>query len=115
MKGVVLLFRAHTLSCGLRVRVRLPLRGDLAGLLDLHDRSGRAITELEARRLLRHDPRSRAVVCVTAWVDGAETLVGFAAARPGERPRPLLADEARAPGVTGVLHTGLREHLSRVA
>ena len=29
MRGVVLLFRAHTLPSGLRVRVRLPQRGDL--------------------------------------------------------------------------------------
>ena len=110
----MLLFRAHTLPSGLRVRVRLPQRGDLAGLLDLHERSGRAITEMGAQRLLRYDPRARAVVCATAWVDGAERLVGFAAAEPGD-DLELLVDEARAPGVTTVLCTDLREHLSRVA
>ena len=83
----MLLFRAHTLPSGLRVRVR---------------------------RLLRYDPRARAVVCATAWVDGAERLVGFAAAEPGDE-LALLADEARAPGVTEVLRTDLREHLTRVA
>ena len=108
------LFRAHTLPAGLRVRVRLPQRGDLAGLLDLHDRAGRAITEMDAQRLLRHDPRARDVLCATAWVDGAERLVGFAAAAPGDELK-LLADEARAPGVTGVLRTNVREYLTRVA
>ena len=111
----MLLFRAHTLPSGLRVRVRLPQRGDLAGLLDLHERAGRSLTELAARRLLHYDPRARAVVCATAWVDGAETLVGFAAAAPGEGFEIVLADEARAPGVSGVLRTDLREHLTRVA
>ncbi len=110
----MLLFRAHTLPSGLRVRVRLPQRGDLAGLLDLHERAGRSITDMGARRLLRYDPRARAVVCATAWVDGAERLVGFAAAEPGEE-LALLADEARAPGLTEVLRTDLREHLTRVA
>ena len=108
------LFRAHTLPSGLRVRVRLPQRGDLAGLLDLHDRAGRASTELQATRLLRYDPRARAVLCATAWVDGAERLVGFAAFAPGDELE-LLADEARAPGVSGVLRTNVREYLSRVA
>ncbi|MEP6954536.1 MAG: hypothetical protein ABI950_10800 [Solirubrobacteraceae bacterium] len=111
----MLLFTVHTLPSGRRVRVRLPQRGDLPGLLALHDRAGRAISDLDARRLLRYDPRSRAVVCATAWVDGAETLVGFAAAVPGQEPGPLLADEAHAPGVTGVLRTSVREYLSRVA
>ena len=110
----MLLFRAHNLPSGLRVRVRLPQRGDLAGLLDLHDRAGRAITEMEARRLLRYDPRARIVVCATAWVEGAERLVGFAAAEPGS-DFELLADEAGAPGVGAVLRTDLREHLTRVA
>ena len=114
MSNAVLLFRAHTLPSGLRVRVRLPHRGDLAGLLELHDRAGRAVTEMQARRLLRHDPRARAVVCATAWVDGAERLVGFATAEPGTEPQ-LLADEARAPGVDAVLRDDLREHLMRVA
>jgi hypothetical protein len=114
MRSVVVLFRAHTLPSGLRVRVRLPQRGDLAGLLDLHDRVGRANTELGAQRLLRYDPRVRAVVCATAWVDGAERLVGFAAAERGDE-LVLLADEARAAGVTAVLRRDVREHLSRVA
>lgn len=111
----MLLFRAHTLTSGLRVRVRLPQRGDVAGLLALHERAGSEITELQARRLLRYDPRSRAALCATAWVDGAERLVGFAAGAPGEGPAEMLADEARAPGLAGVLDADLREHLTRVA
>ena len=109
------LFRAHTLPSGLRIRVRLPQRGDLPGLLALHERAGSSITELHARRLLRYDPRSRAVLCAVAWVDGAETLVGFAAGAPGEGPAETLADEAIAPGLSAVLDTDLREHLTRVA
>ena len=109
------LFRAHTLPSGHRVRVRLPQRGDLAGLLALHERAGRATTELQARRLLRYDPRSHAVLCATAWVDGTETLVGFAAGAPGAELAEMLVDEARAPGLSGVLGTDLREHLTRVA
>jgi hypothetical protein len=95
--------------------VRLPQRGDLAGLLALHAREGRAITELQARRLLRYDPRSRAVLCATAWVDGAERLVGFAAGAPGGGPAEMLTDEGHAPGLAGVLDADLREHLTRVA
>lgn len=99
----MLLFRAHTLPTGLRVRVRLPHRDDATGLVAL----GAGL--MEAQRLVRFDPRTEAAVCATAWVDGAETLVGFA------RGDLLLADEERAPGVTAVLEAALRERLSRVA
>lgn len=111
----MLLFRAHTLPSGVRVRVRLPHRGDLAGLIALHERAGRPTSEMDARRLLRADPRERAAVCATTWAGGAETLVGFAVAAPGEEPAPFLADEELAAGVDAVLRDALRERLARVA
>jgi hypothetical protein len=69
---------------------------------------------MDARRLLRADPRERAAVCATTWT-GTETLVGFAVAAPGEEPAPFLADEELAPGVDAVLRDALRERLARVA
>jgi hypothetical protein len=99
----MLLFRTHTLASGLRVRVRLPQRGDATGLVAL------GASPLEARRLLRHDPRREAVVVVTTWIDGADRLVGYGG------PDAVLADEDRAPGVTRVIEAALRERLTRVA
>ncbi len=109
------LVRTHTLASGLRVRIRLPQRGDAAGLVALHERLGRPVTPLGAQRLLRFDPRTRSVLCATAWIDGVETLVGYATAAPGEPSATVLADEERAPGLSAVLGSGLRERASGVA
>ena len=111
----MLLFRVHTLPSGLRVRVRLPHRGDTAGLVALHERLDAPLSQLEARRLLRFDPRARAVVVATAWIDGCEEFVGYASGTVDEGLLTVLADEARAPGVSATLRGGLRERLLGVA
>lgn len=109
------LFRAHTLPSGLRVRVRLPHRSDAVGLVALHERLGRPISELEARRILRFDPRTCVVVVATAWIGGAETLVGYAIGAPRSTDATIVTDGARAAGVEASLRGALRERRAGVA
>jgi hypothetical protein len=115
MGAAVLLFRAHTLPGGTRVRVRLPHRTDLSELTALHARVAGPVGDLEARRMLRFDPRERATVVATAWIAGAERMVGFGVAAPSAEPAPFLVDEEAAGGLGPVLRDALRERLSRVA
>jgi hypothetical protein len=105
----VLLDATTHLPDGLRIRVRLPHAGDRPGLHDLHLRVGVEADDLELSRALRFDPRARAVACATAWLDGAEVLVGYGAIdRGAERPDLLISDEAAAPGVRDVLARALQ-------
>jgi hypothetical protein len=115
MDHLVPVFRAQTLPSGVRIRVRLPHRSDHLGLVALAERAGAPLAPLEARRLLRFDPRAEAAVSVTAWADGAERLVGFAVAAPEDEPAAFLVDEDHAPGLAPLMRRALRERLARVA
>jgi hypothetical protein len=107
----VLLIGTHPLPGGLGVRLRLPHGGDHAPLAGLLERLGLAAPELERRRMVALDPRHRMTVCATAWTRGGDLLVGYAAGRRDAAAEPdvLLADEAAAPGVTGLLRAALAE------
>lgn len=105
---------ATSLPDGPRLRVRLVHTSERAGLEALLARLGVAADELDLARALRFDPRSRTVACVTAWIGGAELLVGLGAMDAvAKAPDLLLADEARAPGTGGLLGAVLRERSSR--
>jgi len=74
----------HPLPSGARVRLRLPVRADTDAL--------RALVGAEqAERLLRFDPRRRAVLCALDF----EALVGVGAVelRPGATPDVLAGDD----------------------
>jgi hypothetical protein len=68
--------RLHELARGPRVRLRLARSGDRVAIRRLLDRVGGLASEFEAARLVRSDPRHRIVICATALIDSAETLLG---------------------------------------
>ena len=107
----MMLSTTHRLDDGLRVRLRFPYTTDRTAVLDLAERAGVAVDDMEAHRLVRFDLRRRRVVCAAAWVDGAERLVGIAATSHDGDPTPdvLIADEGRAPGVGHLLRAALVE------
>jgi hypothetical protein len=106
----VLLDRYHDLDDGIRVRLRLPRVTDPVGLVGLLARLGLATDDsLEVRRALRSSPGRRVAVCATTWEDGAERLVGFAAANLEGRCTTILAEEDAAPGVRELLEHALPE------
>lgn len=108
------LVETTTLPDGRRLRVRLPHGRDRLGLIALHERLGAPLGELELTRALRFDPRTRAVACATAWVDGGELLVGYGAITLGaEGPDLLVADDVLVPGVGRALAGALREGARR--
>ncbi len=110
---MTLLDHTTTLPDGTRVRLRLPHHGDGAALRELALRLGVETDEVELARALRFDPRRRAVVVATIWIDGAPLLVGCAAIELGAaEPDTLLADVSLAPGVGEVLHRTLIAHAS---
>ncbi len=105
-----------TLPNGLHVRVRLPHASDRPGLHALHARLGVAAEELDLARALRFDPRTRVVVCATAFLDGAERHLAYAGMEVGaERPDLLVADETSAPGIGATLERALGGHAARRA
>jgi len=74
----------HPLPSGARVRLRLPVRADTESLRGLVGRE-------TAERLLRFDPRRRAVICA---VDFEEVRgVGAIDLRPGALPDVLEASD----------------------
>jgi hypothetical protein len=106
----MLLGHSHTLAGGMRVRLRLPHAADRARLEDLALRVGLPVGDLEAGRLLLVRPHARTAICATAWIDGTEALVGFAAGDLAHGAADvLLADERRAPGVSLLLERAIAE------
>lgn len=103
-----------TLPDGTRARVRLPQRSDRPALRALHTRLGFEVDELALARALRFDPRRRVVACITAWVGGAERLLGYGAIDLGADDVDLLVvDLAGAPGCDAVLGDALRDRAAR--
>src|SRR5437763_4936039 len=75
---IPLLGESYELRDGLRVRLRMARSSDLAPiralLADKYD-GGR----VELTSLVQFDPRRQCVICATALIDSAETLVGVGA------------------------------------
>jgi hypothetical protein len=70
-----LLGRSHEFDDGFRVRLRMARSSDLMPIRDLVERT-RGDREVELAALVQFDPRRRWVICATALIDSAETLVG---------------------------------------
>ena len=93
---------------GARVRLRMVASSDGPAVRALVAGCGCVGADFVAERLLRFDPRRRAVVCATALLQGAEVMVGIGAidldARtPAALPNPLLIDERAPEGVADLL------------
>ena len=104
------LARTYALDAGPRVRLRLARRRDEAAVRRLLASRGVDAVDLDVRRLLTYDPMRRLVVCATAPVDGAETVVGIGAIDLGEGAEPdtLVVDEALTQGLGELLGGILR-------
>jgi hypothetical protein len=116
-----LLSRTYQLPAGPRGRLRYARRSDLPGLRALLEQRGIEPTELELARLVRYDPRRRAVICATAPIGGTELIVGVGAIELEEKapPETLVVDESLTDGLADLLAAALvgraRAHARRVA
>jgi hypothetical protein len=107
-----LLARTYALPRGPRVCLRLARVRDLPSVGQLLERQGIEPDELELARLMRSNPRRRLVICATALIDGAETVVGIGAIELDGRdahPRPSLvvADDRITDGLVPLLSDAL--------
>ena len=116
-----LLSRTYALPSGLCVRLRLAHRTDAPGVGALLTQRQVGATDLQVQRLVRYDPRKRAVICATAPLDGTETLVGVGAIElTGDaEPDTIVVDERLTAGLGDLLDAALRgrarAHARRVA
>ncbi len=111
-----LLARSYVLPRGPRVCLRLVRARDREGVRRLFERQGLDPDELELARLTRVDPRRRLVICATALIGSAETVVGIGAiglldgerARAAEAgPELVLVDEHATEGLRELLSEAL--------
>jgi hypothetical protein len=106
-----LLARSYALPRGPRVCLRLARVRDLPSVRALLRRQGIEPDELELARLMRSDPRCRLVICATALIDSAETVVGIGAIElDGESdllPSRLLVDDQITDGLAPLLFEAL--------
>jgi hypothetical protein len=103
-----LLGRHYVLRDGTRVCLRLPRARDHEGVRRLCERHGLEPDQLELARLLSFDPRRRLVICATALLGSAETVLGVGAIdlEPDADPLLLVVDE-RVDGVGPLLADAL--------
>jgi hypothetical protein len=107
-----LLARYYQLPRGPRVCLRLVRVRDLAGIEDLLHRQGLTVTGLELARLLRSHPRERVVICATALIGSAETIVGVGVVELDDKalaqePTWVVADQQATEGLEELLHEAL--------
>lgn len=107
-----LLARYYELPRGPRVCLRLARVRDLAGIEDLLHRQGLTVTGLELARLLRSHPRERVVICATALIGSAETVVGVGVIEldgddASEQPAWVVADREATEGLEELLEDAL--------
>ncbi len=105
-----LLARYYQLPRGPRVCLRLARVRDLAGIEQLVHRQGLTVTGLELARLLRSHPRERIVICATALIGSAETIVGVGVIELGglaHEPTWVIADQEATEGLEELLYEAL--------
>jgi hypothetical protein len=106
-----LLARSYALPRGPRVCLRLARIRDAPAIRALCERRGIEPDELELARLVRFDPRHRIVICATALIGLAETVVGIgaielSAGHPRE-PDVLVVDREATDGLDELLADAL--------
>jgi hypothetical protein len=103
----------HSLPHGPVVRMRLAQVRDIPAIRELLLAAGSGV---EAGTLVRIDPRRRIVICATALIGTAETLVGVAAMDAGAaEPNLVCVDEALADGLSDLLERALAARASALA
>lgn len=109
-----LLARYYPLPRGPRVCLRLVRPRDQEGIRDLLRAHGSEPDELEMARLVGFDLRRRLVLCATALVDSAETVLGVGAIEFGAgasaEPTFVVVDERRTEGLDSLLRDALMGH-----
>ncbi len=109
-----LLAEYHALPRGPRVCLRLVRGRDAAGVRALYARHGAPLSELELARLVSFDLRTQLVLCATALIDAAETVVAVGSIELEDRgrlaPSLVVVDEALADGLDALLADALVAH-----
>jgi hypothetical protein len=86
---------------------------DVIAIRALLERQGLDVDELELARLVRFDPRRRAVICASALVGLTETIVGIGAIDlDALMPDTLLVDDELTDGLRELLSTALLSRAS---
>jgi hypothetical protein len=79
-----LMGRSFPLSTGVRVRLRFARPADQAGIVQLLAAQGRDVAPRRIGELVRFDPRRRLVICGTALLGHAETVVAVGTIELGQ-------------------------------
>lgn len=114
-----LLARYYSLPRGPRVCLRLARPRDAAGVRALLAARGVAPDDLGLARLVGFDPARRIVLCATALIGSADTVVGVGAIELGEgasgEPTLLVVDEQLTEGLAELLRGALVGHAAAIA
>ena len=111
-----LLAQSYPLDRGPRVRLRLAQARDAEEIVALFALNGLEPDRLEVAKLLRSSPRDRIVICASALIGAAETIVGVGAIRVGEsEPDILLADTMLTSGLLELLTSALKSRADAIA
>ena len=101
---------SYVLDHDFRVRLRMARSSDIAPIRDLLERR-RGAGEVDLVPLVQFDPRRRCVICATALIDSAETLVGVGSIALDDQrdPEPdvLLVAERHAGAIAELLARAL--------
>jgi hypothetical protein len=100
--------RSYQLGGGPRVRLRMVRPRDAAAIRALLERQGLDVDELELARLLRFDPRCRAVICASALIGPTETIVALGAIDlDAQTPDMVIADADAGEGLRALVADAL--------
>jgi hypothetical protein len=113
-----LLGETYKLDEDFRVRLRMARSSDLVPIRALLARTPGA-RELELASLVQFDPRRRCVICATALIDSAETLVGVGAididGHAAAEPDTLLVSDEHAEEIAELLAVTLSARAAEAA
>ncbi len=111
-----LLAQSYPLARGPRVRLRLAGSRDADEITALYALNGLEYDRLEVAKLLRASPRDRIVICATALIGSAETIVGIGAIQVGaSEPDILVADTMLTSGLPELLTSALVSRADAIA
>src|SRR5689334_17660534 len=100
--------RSYQLGDGPRVRLRMVGPRDAASIRALLDRQGLEVDDLELARLVRFDPRCRAVICASALIGPTETIIALGAIDlDAQTPDTVIADAHAGEGLRDLVADAL--------